>query len=123
MRVMRNCVFGWFLICSAACAADTQRFPFASVVRHGDTVVATLAGDARWLVFFDGTRQNSRVSERGESFTLRDGALFRLIERHSSYDIKCQISPTAAGLEVSSSFDAHSFGGSTEKKKYFIKTQ
>src|SRR5437870_4320212 len=111
MRVAKVYVFLWVFIYTAAFAVDTQRFPFASVVRRGDTIVATLAGDARWLVFFDGTRQNSRVSERGESFTLRDGALLSLIERHSSYDIKCQISPTAAGLEVSSSFDAHSFGG------------
>ena len=106
---------------ASAIVAQPSTFLFASVVLQDPTVVATLPSDRRWLVKIDSAEE--RLSSAGESFPLRQGTSLSLIEHHSSYQITCHISPPAAGLQVENTFDAHSFGGTTTKKSYFIKAQ
>lgn len=102
-------------------AADSGAAPFATVVRYGDTVVATLPSvGIRYVVGDDPT---PRVTSYGESFRLRDGASVFLHEKHSSYRITCHISPPPAGLKVESMFNTQSFGGTITKKNYFIDAQ
>jgi hypothetical protein len=100
-------------------AGDSGTAPFATVVRQGETIVATLPSiGTRYVV---GDTPEQRVTSYGESFRLRDGASVSLYEKHSSFRITCQISPPPGGLKVQSTFNAQSFGGTTTTKTYFIK--
>ena len=102
-------------------ASDSRNSPFATVVRQGDTIVATLPSiGIRYVV---GDAPKPRVTSYGESFQLRDGASVFLYEKHSSYRVTCHISPPPAGLKVESAFNAESFDGTTTKKNYFIEAQ
>jgi hypothetical protein len=99
-------------------AADSRNSPFATVVRRGDTIVATLPTlGMRYVV---AEAQRPRITSYGEPFQFRDGTSVLLYEKHSSYRITCHISPPPAGLRVESTFNAQSFGGTTTKKNYFI---
>ena len=51
---------------------------------------------------------------------LRDNEELRLYERHSSYLIIAQISHQPAGIKVTSTFDASSFGDGINNETYFI---
>ena len=102
-------------------AAERTTEPFASVVRRGEAIVATLPASGARFVVRDSPEP--RVTTPSESFELRDGASLSLVEHHSHYQITCHISPPPAGLQVESTFDAHSFGGATRKKSYFITAQ
>ena len=100
--------------------AATTSEPFATVVRHGDTIIATLpASGVRYVV---GDSQQPRVTSYSESFEFHAGASLLLTEKHSSYRVTCRFAPIA-GLQVESTFDARSFGGTTSKKNYFIRAQ
>ena len=101
-------------------AAKPTRPVFSSVVRHGDSIVAVVAG-GRWLTH--GDSPSGRIIEAGQSLTFRDGTSVTLVQHHTSYDIRCQISPSRAGLHVTESFDARSFGAAAEQQKYFIRAQ
>jgi hypothetical protein len=101
--------------------AQSPPFPFATVTLRDSSIVATLSSNRRWLVKRDSAEP--RLTSFGESFELREGTSLSLVERHSSYRVTCHISPPPAGLQVESTFDAHSFGGTTTKKSSFIKAQ
>ncbi|HEY6154718.1 MAG TPA: hypothetical protein VIW07_13340 [Candidatus Udaeobacter sp.] len=106
---------------SSSHAAEHASEPFASVVRRGDVIIATLPATGLRFVITDSPKP--RVTSYGESFELRDGASLSLHEKHSSYRITCHLVPPPAGLQVESKFDARSFGGTMSEKSYFIKAQ
>jgi hypothetical protein len=95
----------------------TDRSPFHSIVVREGAIVATLHPGSTWLVS-EGTLEPRR-SKPEESFTIHAGSAIRLFERHSSYQVTAQISPTA-GLTVSSAFDGRSFGDGVTKRTFFI---
>jgi hypothetical protein len=97
--------------------AESEMFPFQSVILSRNTIIATLPASKRWIVEADSAK--SRMSEPGESFTLHAGSSLRLIEKHSNYLAVARLTPTA-GLQIESIFDARSFGSGVAKKNYFI---
>ena len=99
-------------------AADSPGDPFQSVLVRDDTIIATLPAEgARWLI--DSGSSSARLSEHGETFTLRAGETLRFVERHSSYSYTAQLTPTP-GLQVTPTVDARSVGGATTDKTFFI---
>jgi hypothetical protein len=93
---------------------------FQTVVIRSNTIIATLPANGRWLVA-DGSGK-TRLSESGESFSLRAGSSLRLTEHHSSYVVTPQFS-SLAGLRIESTFDASSFGGKITNRTFFIPAQ
>jgi hypothetical protein len=106
---------------SSSRAAENASDPFATVVRRGDIIVATLPTTGLRFVVADSPQ--SRVTSYGESFELRHGASLSLHEKHASYRITCRLVPPPAGLRVESRFDTRSFGRALSEKSYFIKAQ
>ncbi|HKP04724.1 MAG TPA: hypothetical protein VJU77_15330 [Chthoniobacterales bacterium] len=109
------------LVAASMFAAGSKLFPFKSVVRRGDAIEATLPADAHWLV--ESPPAEPRLAKPHEIFRLSAGESLRLVERHSSYRITAHISKESSGLMVENTIDAHSFGGSTKLKTYFIRAR
>jgi hypothetical protein len=103
--------------CGSSVNAPDDRFPFQSIVIRDGTIIATLRATPRWLVTV-GTSE-PELSKPEEFFTMQAGAVIRLSERHSSYQVTAQILPTA-GVTIESTFDARSFGKSITKRKFFV---
>src|SRR5205814_2427921 len=98
-----------FLFVAAAVqlyGSDSRNSPFATVVHHGDIVIATLPSIG--IRYVAGNASKPRITSYGESFQLRDGATVFLYEKHSSYRITCHISPPPTGLKVQCTFNAQS---------------
>ena len=95
--------------------------PFASVVLRGDTIVATMRSDVRFLVFRANSRELESISG-SESLELRTGDSLRLQSAHTSYEIACRMSPPPAGLDVKGEWHLHDFPKSFVKK-WFVKAQ
>ena len=116
--IITICLFAMALLWCPLRAADPATAPFQSVLVRHDTIVATLpAAGTRW--FIESGSSPKRVSEHGEAFTLHTGTSMRLSEKHSTYLVTVQLKPTP-GLQVVSTFDAGSFGGTVTSENYFI---
>ena len=103
--------------CDSPVTPPDNRSPFQSIVVRDGTIIATLPDTPRWLVTV-GTAE-SELSKPDESFTMQAGAVIRLAERHSSYQVTAQIVPTA-GVTIESTFDMRSFGKSVTRNKFFV---
>src|SRR3954452_18276445 len=98
----RLVALGIIAVTLAGHAAENATWPFATVVRRGDALIATLPRiGMRYLISSDRT---PRVTAYGESFELRDGASLSLDWRHGSYRVTCHLIPAPAGLQVESQF-------------------
>ena len=112
----------FFLGVALLAQADEAGFPsrpFATVIRQGNTIVATLpmAGPRYQIPFTSAPRSLSP----GESFELHDGPSIFIAEKHASYDITCEISPRRAGLHIRAKFDDRVYGDT--QRKYFVNAQ
>ena len=106
------------LLSHSSQAADPTTAPFESVLVRHHAIIATLpAKGTHWLI--NAGSLAKRVSEYGETFKLHAGDSLRLVEKHSSYSFTAQLTPTP-GLQVTSTVDARSFGGTVTKKNSFI---
>src|SRR4051812_28704005 len=84
---------------SALCAGEPSTLPFASVVRDGDVIVATLPTiGIRYLIAENIKSTRPRVTEYGQSFRLHAGESLEFVTHHGRYQISCQFSPAPAGL-------------------------
>ncbi|MEO8385966.1 MAG: hypothetical protein ABI583_12035 [Betaproteobacteria bacterium] len=102
----------------AAGATEAPSGPFQSVVRDGDSVVATLPARLKMQVT-EGAGGRYRITQPGEAFRLQVGTTLVLAERHGSYRISAQVAPTA-GIVVDATIDTRSMGGTLQSKQYFV---
>jgi hypothetical protein len=103
--------------CDSPVTLPADSSPFHSIVVRDGAIVATLPPHPTWLVR-EGTFEPRR-SKPEESFTMHAGSVIRLSERHSSYQVTAQITPTP-GLTIEKTFDARSFGDGVTKRTFFI---
>ena len=111
----------WLMLaCSSLGAAGDVFNPFSSIIRGGDSVVATVAAGRKWIVS-EGRSGPIRDVLEGESFQLKDGEwLWFFAEAHPTHVIfrfSAHLSPPPAGLQVEQRFDGRS------SSRYFIKAQ
>ena len=121
MKVCRLFLITFFGVMASGCDSPItppdDRSPFQSIVFRDSTIIATLPATPKWLVKV--VTAESELSKPDESFTMHAGAVIRLSERHSSYQVTAQIAPTA-GVTIESTFDARSFGKSVTKRRFFV---
>ena len=107
-----------FSALTLTCNAKDADSPWQALSVRGQTMVATLPKDRRWLVTFN--KQEPRLSAFGESFSLRAGDTLTLAERHSSYTFTPRFTPQPAGLQCVFVFHTESFGGGAERSTSFL---
>ena len=122
----RPIVFLLILTCSPLLAASDVFNPFSTIIRRGDSIVATVAAGHKWVVSERRSGPTRDVLE-GESFHLKDGEwLWFFAEAHPTHVIfrfRGHLSPPPAGLQVEQRFDAGTFGDMSVPKSYFLKAQ
>jgi hypothetical protein len=100
MSTLRHSVASLVLFIGfSAVAAEPWRGPFASVVLHGDVMLATFpSSGGRWAVLLNS--EPSHISNYGETLTLRRGDTLVLAEHHCSSRIIPSFAPKKPGLEI-----------------------
>lgn len=116
-------LFASSFVVSAGLYADTTKLvPFKTVALRGNIIEIVLLSPHSWLVSGN-SHAVPRKADTEEIFTLKDGEVISLHEKHASYDILAQISRLPVGLRVIYKFDGRSFGNSVKNETYFIPAQ
>jgi hypothetical protein len=113
------------ILASASLPAEEDAFnPFSSIVKRGNTIVATLSAGRRWVVAEGGGATRDALD--GESFHLTDGDWMFLSEPHPThviYRLRCHLSPPSVGVQVEQRFEGGTFRDMSVKKRYFLNAQ
>lgn len=113
------------MACIPLRASEDAFNPFASIIKRGDVIVATLSKNHRWVVS-EGRSGPMRQALDGESFRLAHGGWLWLAEAHPTrviYRLRGRLSPLASGVQVEQRFAARTFGDMSVPKSYFLKAQ
>ena len=113
-------VIGALLVLGAFLAFHYVPSPFSSVALRGDTIVATVRPNLRFLVFRRDARELEDISGT-QSLEFRDGDSLRLQSAHTSYEVQCRTSPPP-GLSIEGEWHLHNFPQSFVKR-WFVEAR
>ena len=93
---------------------------FSSVQQTKDLLTLTLPSDGiHWMITV--TLDKVYRSDYGQRLSLTNGQAITLSDRHVSHDIRAVITQNRAGLDVTTTEDMRSFGGTVTQRTFFVK--